>query len=171
VRAIDEVVEFACAVGSSILDGEERDPADIARARTTCEELLAEPIEVDDDAIWPILVAWAALSGEDTFAQLVLDLADGGTDAECPKCYRSSELVTDGEALWLDSDDAGSGEEGVRDPSTPLPAGLVAIVARARTAGRPAIVRAIEILDSRVQCPFCDEWSAALETISSVRED
>jgi hypothetical protein len=170
MKPLDEVVAFALSVGLDVFDGEERAPPDVERARATCEQLLAEPIGLPDETIWQLLVASAALAAEDGAAFLVHELADGAASAECPKCNRSSRLENNGEQIWLESEDAGPGDAGTRDPSMSLPAELARLAARARKAGRSRIASAFELLDSRVQCPHCDQWSPALETIDALSD-
>ncbi len=170
MKPLDDVVEFALSVGLDVFDGTERTPPEIERARISCDQLLAAPLELDDATIWKLLVASATLVADDGVAFLVHELAAGHADAECPHCDRSSSLVTDGTKIWLASNEAGPGDAGTRESSMQLPDELGRLVARARTAGRPAIVNALELLGSRAQCPFCHEWSRALETVVALRD-
>lgn len=169
MRDLDEVVAFAVSVGLDVFDGHERTPPEIDRARATCEQLLAEPHDLADADVWPLLLTSAALTGEDDVAFLIHELSRGRAAAECPHCHRTSTLVADGVKIWLESAEAGPGDAGTRDPSTPLPPELVRLVGRARTAGRAAIVDTLELLGSRVPCPFCHQWSHALETLDALR--
>ena len=166
---LDELVAFASSVGGDVFDGTERNPYDVERARTTCAELLSKPLEISDADVWMLLVSTAVLVGDDAAAMLAHELAGGNASAECPRCNRTQELCVDGEEVWLEKDDK-SGEPGTPDPSKKLPPEVLRLVAFAHTAKRPEIVRTFELLESRVQCPFCNEWSHALDTLDALSD-
>lgn len=166
-REIDEVVAFATSVGMDVFDGTERNPYDVERARVTCTELLSEPLEISDGDVWALLVTAAVLVGDDAAAFLVHELAEGSAGAECPRCNRTQELCVDGEEVWLEKDQI-AGDAGTPDSSMKLPPEITRLVALARTAKRPEIVRTFELLESRVQCPLCKEWSHAIDTLDAL---
>jgi hypothetical protein len=169
MKEIVESVAFAIEVGSDVFDGTERNPYDVERARITCAELLSQPLEISDADVWKLLLSSAVLVGDDPAAMLAHELADGGASAECPRCNRSSTLFDDGEEIWLEKDDT-SGDAGTPDPSKKLPPEVLRLVAFAHTARRPEIVRTFELLERRVQCPFCKEWSHALDTLDALSD-
>lgn len=168
-RPIDDVVAFATSVGMDVFDGTERNPYDVERARVTSSELLSKPLELSDGDVWALLVSSAVLVGDDAAAFLVHELAEGSAGAECPRCNRTQGLRDDGVEVWLEKDQV-AGDVGTPDSSTKLPPEVTRLAALARTAGREHIARTFELLESRVQCPLCKEWSHAIDTLDALSD-